>query len=111
MVFGGCGTCIRMGMITNKNIVIGLVVLMILLSLGALFGGVFLIVDSTGESMGFNVEMLEDSPFEDYLIPGLFLLVVFGVVPLVNVYYLVKKKSFGYYLSNLIWILLVLWII
>jgi hypothetical protein len=56
-----------------------MLLLLALLGVGALGGGVFLIIDPTGAKMQWSLEALERSPFENYLIPGLLLLVVFGL--------------------------------
>ncbi len=54
------------------------------LALGGLFGGLSLISDPTGRSMQLPTErFLEGTPFTNYLVPGLILFTVSGVVPLV----------------------------
>ena len=45
------------------------------------------------------LSMLEGSPFKDYLIPGLILLVVLGLFPLVVLYGLVRRRRWGWWLS------------
>jgi hypothetical protein len=52
---------------------------LVFLSLGALGGGFVLVSDPTGAAMGLPQEWLAGSPFPDYLIPGLFLLIVIGI--------------------------------
>ncbi len=49
-------------------------------------GGFGLIADPTGAALGLPAEWLEGSPFPDYLIPGLVLFVILGVLPLVITY-------------------------
>lgn len=44
----------------------------------AIFGGVTLFTDPSGRSLGLPVSLLERSPFETYLIPGLVLAVLVG---------------------------------
>ena len=46
------------------------------MGIGALYGGYSLINDAEG--FGMESAWLEHSPFDDYLVPGLFLLVVIG---------------------------------
>ncbi len=95
----------------KRNLEIILIILMFFLSLGALAGGILLIEDSSGGNFGFTLEMLEHSPFTNYLIPGLFLAIFLGVVPLIVGILLIKKYKHGLFLSNLIGILLLLWIV
>jgi hypothetical protein len=56
-----------------------LLLLLVLLGIGALGGGAFLIIDPTGASMQWSLTMLEHAPFRDFLIPGLILGIVFGI--------------------------------
>lgn len=52
--------------------------------LGALYGGGSLVADRSGAGLGMPLELLARSPFHDYLVPGLTLLVVNGVGSLVG---------------------------
>ena len=56
------------------------------LALGGLLGGIGLLADPSGANLTFSPAMLEGSPFADFLIPGLFLLLVLGLAPLAVVY-------------------------
>jgi len=51
------------------------------LSIGALFGGLTMILAPDGSLLGMPVSMLHSSPFQDFLIPGLILFVVLGLFP------------------------------
>jgi hypothetical protein len=59
------------------------VVLEILLSIGALGGGLVLMVAPRGEIMPLPLSALAGSPFDTYLVPGLILFGVLGFGPLV----------------------------
>ena len=74
----------------QRNLII---LLLIFLSLGALFGGVALIISPSGELIQMPVSMLEPSPFNDFLIPGIILFIVFGVFPLIISYALLYKPK------------------
>jgi hypothetical protein len=52
---------------------------LVLLGIGAAFGGTMLVLDPTGGRMQWSLAMLEHSPFRDFLIPGLLLGIVFGI--------------------------------
>jgi hypothetical protein len=58
-------------------------VLEVLLSVGALGGGLVLIVAPRGEIMPLPLSALAGSPFETYLGPGLILFTVLGLGPLI----------------------------
>jgi len=55
---------------------------MLIVAIPALRIGWELITDTTGESIGYNLEMLSKGSFDSFLIPGIFL---FGVLGLFNV--------------------------
>ena len=93
-------------------------------SISAIAGGWGLVSEPSGSNLGFTVSMLEHSPFPDFLIPGLFLLIVLGIGPAIILYGLIRKPklrlaeminiyknyhwawTFSYYLG----IVLILWI-
>ncbi len=58
-----------------------LILLHLLLGLGAVFGGIMLVIDPSGELIKMPITLLENSPFNSFLIPGIILLVVLGVLP------------------------------
>jgi hypothetical protein len=55
--------------------ILGLVVL----GVGALAGGAFLVARPDGSGMGFQTTILAGSPFPDFLVPGLILGGLFGI--------------------------------
>ena len=60
-----------------------------------MFGGGGLIFDPTGEAMQMPIEFLKDSPFENFLIPGIILFIVNGLFNLfVGILGLKKKRIF-----------------
>ena len=64
-----------------------LIILHLILGLGGIFGGLAFLVDTKGGLMGMTVESLAKIPFlHSFLLPGIWLLVVFGVAPLVVAY-------------------------
>lgn len=56
-----------------------LLLLLLVLSLNALYGGAALLADISGSPLGMSVSLLEGTIFPSFLIPGLFLFLVFGV--------------------------------
>ncbi len=67
--------------------------------------------DPTGGILQIPVSWLEGSPFTDYLIPGLILLLVLGVFPLIVVYGLWTRLSWSWTAALLVGLALVIWIV
>jgi len=66
-----------------SRVAISAVVLEILLSVGALGGGLVLMIAPRGEIMPLPLAALAGSPFDTYLVPGLILFGVLGLGPLI----------------------------
>ncbi len=60
---------------------------------GAVGGGVYLVVSPSGELMGMPLSQLDHSPFHNFLIPGMVLCVALGVLPLMLAYAVVKRPE------------------
>ena len=71
-----------------------LLFLLAFLGLGATFGGGVLIISPGGKLFGMPLSMLENSPFNSFLIPGIILFLVLGLVPLLLVFALLKTPNF-----------------
>jgi|GEM_PF-97956 len=69
-----------------------LIFLQMLLGVGAVFGGLGLIIDPGGQLIRMPVSFLEQSPFSNFLIPGIILMIMLGVLPLIVVIGLVRKR-------------------
>lgn len=90
--------------------VIVLIVSVFFQALSGLGGGVFLITDPTGETLNLPLSFLRNSPFTDYLIPGIILFTVLGVYPLIVTAGLLQRKYWGWSGSILLGIALLIWI-
>jgi hypothetical protein len=71
-----------------------LIFLLILLGLGAIFGGAVLIISPSGKLFGMPLTMLKDSPFNNFLIPGIILFSILGLVPIGLTIALIKKQKY-----------------
>ncbi len=56
--------------------------LLLLLSFGAIYGGITLIIDPSGGLLGLPIYLIDNTPFVNFLIPGVILLVMIGLLPL-----------------------------
>ena len=63
------------------------------LALGAIGGGIVLIISPTGELIGIPLSEFKNIPFNSYLIPGIILFSVLGVIPLLLIIALLKKPE------------------
>jgi len=68
----------------NKGLVNGLGILQVFIGLGAVGGGLALVLEPSGTNLGIPLEILKNSPFSTYLVPGIVLLVINGLGSLVG---------------------------
>lgn len=101
-----------------------LILLLGFLSLGAFYGGIALIIRPDGHIFKMPVEILQNSPFNDFFIPDLILLFAFGITPILLIYLLLKNPElrlmekinllndhyFGWTFTIYLGIALVIWI-
>ena len=91
---------------SERNI---LVFLLAFLGLGAIGGGGALLISPSGKLLGgLPLSILKNSPFTDFLVPGIILFVVLGLIPCLLVYALIKRpesKFAGYfnYFKDMYW--------
>jgi len=62
----------------RKSLFHGLGVLQLFIGVGAVAGGLALVLDPSGESLGTPIELLEKTPFATFLVPGIVLFIVNG---------------------------------
>jgi len=63
------------------------------LALGALGGGIVLIISPTGELIRLPLSEFKNLPFDSYLIPGIILFSVLGIIPSLLIIALLKKTE------------------
>ena len=68
-----------------------LLVLLSVLGVGAIFGGGVLIISPSGKLFGMPLSMLANSPFNNFLIPGIILFTVLGLFPVGLTLALIKR--------------------
>ena len=87
-----------------------LLVLLAIQAIGATAGGIGLIQDPIN-NIGMSLDLLEGSTFDDYLIPGLILLILVGLLPFVVLYGLIRRRAWGWWLALAAGAGLIIWII
>jgi len=76
-----------------------IIILLMIVGLGAIYGGWMLIQDPSGQSMAFPVELLEGTPFNNYFIPGIILLLTIGLMSIfVAILAMVRAKNYPLFL-------------
>ena len=75
---------------TYRNILIGFLVF---LGIGAIGGGGVFIISPSGKLMGMPLSMLNKSPFDSFLIPGIILFSVLGIAPTLLARSLYRKTA------------------
>jgi hypothetical protein len=91
--------------------IVGLTVVQILVGFWAIAGGLGLILDPSGTKMGLPQDYLADSPFDDYLIPGIVLFAVNGLGSVVGALVSLSRKRFAGDLGMVLGSFLVIWIL
>ena len=70
-----------------------LIILLGFLAIGALFGGLAFIIKPDGSIYQMPVDVLANSPFKNFFIPGIILSTIFGIFPLIVIFGLIKKPE------------------
>ncbi|MBY0119264.1 hypothetical protein NST33_23315 [Paenibacillus sp. FSL L8-0435] len=66
-----------------------------MLGIGAIIGGIILIIDPSGSMVNLPASLLENSPFASFLFPGIILLLVLGVMPTTIAISLIRYVHWG----------------
>jgi len=70
-----------------------LLILLSFLGIGAIFGGTMFIVSPSGDLFKMPLSFLDGSPFSNFLVPGIVLFTVLGVMPLILVWALIRRPK------------------
>ena len=81
------------------------------LSVRALIGGTALLMRPSGEIIGLSTGPLDGTPFGDFLVPGIMLFVVFGVVPAVVCYALYTQRWWGWLTAVGVAVAMLAWVL
>ena len=97
--------------IAKRKVYIILGSLQAFIGLGAFGGGLMLVIDPSGSTLGVPMSFLEGSPFLDYLIPGVFLLAVNGVGSMVGAGLSFTRRRYAKDIAIVLGAILVAWIV
>ena len=85
--------------------------LLLITGIAACYGGLSLIVDPTGESLGLSLNQLKFLPYRTYFVPGIILLGINGISSLFVALWVAKKRKHAGILVSLQGIVLTAWIL
>ncbi len=71
-----------------------IITLLLLNGIPALIAGSSLIADPSGRSLKMDVGLLEFTPFQDFLVPGIILFALNGLGSIVTLIFLLRKKKY-----------------
>ncbi len=96
---------------SEKSISVTLGIIQSIVAFSAIPAGILMVIQPDGSKLGIPMELLDASPFSDFFIPGLFLLVINGLAQ--GFAGLSSFNQFKFYrtLGFILGIVLVLWII
>ncbi|MBK9107601.1 MAG: hypothetical protein IPM92_04255 [Saprospiraceae bacterium] len=79
-------------------------------AINAIIAGILFIWNPTGKLLGMNTDYLQYSPFDSYMIPGIILFIVNGVMNVIATIFILRKNRLGSLLAILQGMLLCGWI-
>ncbi len=95
----------------RKSLFRGLGVLQAFIGIGAVAGGLLLVLDPSGTKLGTPIELLEKTPFTTFLIPGIVLFIVNGLGNFVGAVASFVKYRYAGEMTMALGVFLVLWIV
>jgi len=93
----------------NKSYTI-LGLLQVFTGMGALAGGIPMVFHPDGMAQGMSISILANSPFPDFFMPGLFLLIVIGAGHLFGAFLSLYQKRYAGWAGIALGIVLTIWI-
>jgi hypothetical protein len=73
-----------------------LIALLAILSLAGIYGGASLMIDPSGDQLNLTFEGYFYYPFKSFFTPGLIVILIFGILPLLLIIPLIKKPAIGW---------------
>ena len=95
----------------GKWLAIWLGILQIFIGIGAVPSGITMITDPRGSGLGMPIEILINSPFSDFLIPGIFLLAINGIGSLLGGIASFQRYRFAGEIAVVLGTFLIIWIV
>ena len=84
--------------------------LLLIVGIGAVAAGIELILKPNGSALGMSVELLEDSPFQSFLIPGIILFLINGLGSFLGAILSFKKHALSGKVTIVLGFAMIIWI-
>jgi hypothetical protein len=85
-------------------------ILLVLIGIGAAVVGVGLVIEPSGGRIGLPLELLNNSPFDDYFIPGFALFVINGIGSLLGALLVFIHNRFAGFTTMILGVAMIIWI-
>jgi hypothetical protein len=96
--------------INNKKLYYSHIVIQSLIAIAAIPAGLMLIIDPSGEMIGFPDDAVDKMPFDDFLIPGVILFVIIGLGNLIGGVLTYRNYEFAWFCGISLAVLLFIWL-
>jgi hypothetical protein len=93
-----------------KRVSIFLGIIQVIISIGAIPAGLSMIIEPNGSGVGMSTEVLLTSPFQDFFLPGIFLLIVNGLFNAIGAFLSFTRNKYAGIFGLMLGIILLLWI-
>ena len=89
----------------------GTAALLLFVGIAAVAGGLGVLLDPSGESLGVSVNLLMDSPFKNFLIPGIVLFTIIGLTNLLVSFLTFKQHLLSGGATIILGFIMIIWIV
>ena len=89
----------------------GTAALLLFVGIAAVAGGLGVILDPSGESLGVSVDLLINSPFKNFLIPGIVLFTIIGLTSLLVSFLTFKQHLLSGGATIILGFIMIIWIV
>lgn len=86
-------------------------VLQLFIGIGAVAAGIGFMMEPDGSNLSMSVELLKESPFKDFLIPGIVLFSVNGIGSLIGCFLSFKRHPSAGTAGMILGMVLIIWIV
>ena len=89
----------------------GTAALLLFVGIAAIAGGLGVLLDPSGESLGVSVDLLINSPFKNFLIPGIVLFTIIGLTNLLVSFLTFKQHLLSGGATIILGFIMIIWIV
>jgi hypothetical protein len=89
----------------------GTAALLLFVGIAAVAGGLGVLLDPSGESLGVSVDLLINSPFKNFLIPGIVLFTIIGLTNLLVSFLTFKQHLLSGGAAIILGFIMIIWIV